>query len=294
MSHVHEKNETPISRNIVENEAEIKKRLGFGTSFDVGIRTLTILDKHIQIYFVNGLCDIQYIIELLKELMDLDARGRKTETTNVKQAITNHLTHVQVEFANTLEDSVTKMLSGLIFILIEGEDQAIVIDVRSYPGRGPEEPDTERVVRGARDGYTENIILNTALTRRRIRDEGLRNEIMQVGERSKTDICISYIDGIADPKMVQILKKELEAIKIDGLSMADKIVEEIPTDVTSKTPIPTPKKPYRSPSDIAPCTSECPKLVIGTVAPAPAKSINRSYRWKPSSKAPPTTSVLSV
>ncbi|GAE36767.1 spore germination protein [Halalkalibacter akibai] len=226
MSHANEKKETPISRNIDENEALIKKRLGFGTSFDVGIRTLTILDKHIQIYFVNGLCDIQYIIELLKELMDLDSRGRRTETTDVKQAITNHLTHVQVEYTDTLEDATTKMLSGLIFILIDGEDQAIAVDVRSYPGRGPEEPDTERVVRGARDGYTENIILNTALTRRRIRDENLRNEIMQVGERSKTDICISYIDGVADPKMVEILKKELEAIKIDGISMADKIVEE--------------------------------------------------------------------
>ncbi|MDT8859804.1 spore germination protein [Alkalihalobacillus sp. MEB130] len=226
MSQAHEKTETPISRKIVENEAEIKKRLGFGTSFDVGIRTFTILDKHVQMYFVNGLCDIQFIIELLKELMDLDARGRKTETTNVKMAIRNHLPHVQVEYSDTLEDSITKMLSGLVFIVIEGEDQAIVIDVRSYPGRGPEEPDTERVVRGSRDGYTENIILNTALTRRRIRDESLRNEIMQVGERSKTDVCISYIDGIADPKMVEILKKELEAINIDGISMADKIVEE--------------------------------------------------------------------
>ncbi|GAE25492.1 stage V sporulation protein AF [Halalkalibacter wakoensis JCM 9140] len=226
MSQVHEKKETPISRKIVENEAEIKKRLGFGTSFDVGIRTFTILDKHIQMYFVNGLCDIQYIIELLKELMELDARDRKNETTNVKMAIRNHLPHVQVEYSDTLEDSITKMLSGLVFILIEGEDQALVIDVRSYPGRGPEEPDTERVVRGSRDGYTENIILNTALTRRRIRDENLRNEIMQVGERSKTDICISYVDGVADPKMVEILKKELEAINIDGISMADKIVEE--------------------------------------------------------------------
>ncbi|WP_143521271.1 spore germination protein, partial [Pseudomonas sp. 2995-1] len=99
-------------------------------------------------------------------------------------------------------------------------------DVRSYPGRGPEEPDTERVVRGSRDGYTENIIENTALTRRRIRDERLRNEIMKVGKRSKTDICLSYIDGIADTKLVEVIRKELEAIDIDGLTMADKVVEE--------------------------------------------------------------------
>ena len=44
------------------------------------------------------------------------------------------------------------------------------IDVRSYPGRNPEEPDNEKVVRGSRDGFTENIVQNTALIRRRIRD----------------------------------------------------------------------------------------------------------------------------
>ncbi|WP_088102316.1 spore germination protein [Halalkalibacter urbisdiaboli] len=218
------KNKTPFSQDIKANEELIKQRVGFGTSFDVGVRKLSILDKEIQIYFVNGLCDIQYIIELLKELMDLDARGRKT--ADVKKAIHNHLTHVQVETTDNMDDAITKMLSGLVFILVEGEDEAFVIDVRSYPGRGPEEPDTERVVRGARDGYTENIILNTALTRRRIRDERLRHEIMQVGERSKTDICLSYIDGIADPDLVKIIKKELEDINIDGLTMADKIVEE--------------------------------------------------------------------
>lgn len=226
MSQINEKKETPISRNITENEAALKKRLGFETSFDVGVRTLSILDKQIQIYFVTGLCDIEYIIELMRELMLLDARNRKTAPTKVREAIQNHLAHVQVEYTSSLDDAITQMLSGLIFILVDGEDEAFVVDVRSYPGRGPEEPDTERVVRGARDGYTENIILNTALTRRRIRDERLRNEITQVGMRSKTDICISYIEGIADPDLVDIIKKELEAINIDGLTMADKIVEE--------------------------------------------------------------------
>ena len=98
--------------------------------------------------------------------------------------------------------------------------------MRSYPGRSPEEPDTEKVVRGARDGYVENIVVNTALTRRRIRDERLRFEMIQVGERSKTDICIAYIQDVADPGLVELIKQELNEIKIDGLTMADKTVEE--------------------------------------------------------------------
>src|SRR5690625_8021788 len=81
---------------------------------------------------------------------------------------------------------------------MDGEDQAFIVDIRHSPGRSPEEPDTERVVRGARDGFTENIIDSVALMRRRIRDVRLRNEMLKVGERSKTDVCVSYIKDIAD------------------------------------------------------------------------------------------------
>ncbi|WP_209122495.1 spore germination protein [Alkalihalobacillus sp. BA299] len=214
----------PITNNIFDNEASIKSRVGIGTSFDVGVRKFNILGKQVHIYFVTGLNDTQYMIEIFRELSLLDARNEKT--LNVKQTIENHLMHQQVETVKTIDDAITQMLSGLIAILIEGEDEAFIVDVRSYPGRGPEEPDTERVVRGSRDGYTENIIQNTALTRRRIRDERLRHEIMQIGVRSKTDVCISYIEGIADPDLIKIIKKELEAIEIDGLTMADKVVEE--------------------------------------------------------------------
>ncbi|MDQ0299520.1 stage V sporulation protein AF [Salibacterium salarium] len=215
---------TYISKDIEVNKEIIEKRVGLGVSFDTGVRTLEILGKQVQIYFVNGLCDMTAITELLKELMKLDARDR--ETPYVRDAIENHLTHVQVEYKETLEDCITDMLSGLVFILVEGEEKAFVLDVRNYPGRSPQEPDNEKVVRGARDGYTENIIENTGLTRRRVRDERLRHEILQVGVRSKTDICISYIEDIADPNLVDIVRKELEAIELDGLPMADKVVEE--------------------------------------------------------------------
>ncbi len=213
-----------VSSILVENEAYLKEILGIGISFDIGIRKLSILGKELQIYFVNGLCDSQNIIELLKELMFVDAAEAKDY--RVKAQIENRLTHFQVARVKTLNEAVDQLLAGLIFILIEDESEAIVVDVRSYPGRAPNEPDTERVVRGARDGFTENIIQNTALTRRRIRDERLRHEIVQVGVRSKMDICIAYINDVADPKLIDKIKKELSSIKIDGISMADKVIEE--------------------------------------------------------------------
>ncbi|WP_344910088.1 spore germination protein [Amphibacillus indicireducens] len=202
----------------------MRDHVGVGVSFDADFREIIILGRKIQLYFVNGLCDTEIIVELLKALVNIN--DHEQETNDVVKIVRNRIVHQQFEEIEDIQEAITRMLSGLAIIFIDGYDQIMVVDVRSYPGRSPEEPDTERVVRGSRDGYTENIIENTALTRRRIRDPRLRNEIIQVGDRSKTDVCISYIKDIADPELIQIIKKELKAIKTDGLSMADKALEE--------------------------------------------------------------------
>jgi stage V sporulation protein AF len=118
------------------------------------------------------------------------------------------------------------VLAGPTALVVDGVDQVILIDARTYPVRGPQEPDIERVVRGSRDGFVETLVFNTALTRRRIRDRTLRMEYMQVGRRSKTDIVVSYIEDIADPIMVEKIKESLSKIDTDGLPMAEKSIEE--------------------------------------------------------------------
>ncbi|MBB5356713.1 stage V sporulation protein AF [Anoxybacillus mongoliensis] len=218
------KSYTPISPKLNENEQFFKDAIGVGTSFDLGVRKLHILKTDVHLYYCNGLCDTQYIIELLEMLVQVNDRER--QPAKLLEIIENRLVHQQVNPVKSLDEAVDFLLTGLILLFIDGETKAFAVDVRSYPGRSPEEPDTEKVVRGARDGYVENIVVNTALTRRRIRDERLRFEMMQVGERSKTDICIAYIQDVADPGLVELIKKELNEIKIDGLTMADKTIEE--------------------------------------------------------------------
>src|SRR5699024_7456064 len=125
-----------------------------------------------------------------------------------------------------MDEAVDEMLSGLIAVFVDGYKQAFIIDVRFYPGRTPEEPDTERVIRGSRDGYTENVIENTALTRRRIRDERLRHELLRVSERSKTDDCVFYLQDVANDDLVYLVKDKVREIEVAGITMADKAVEE--------------------------------------------------------------------
>lgn len=207
-----------------ENEWYMKDRIGLGESFDLGVRKIEILNINVHIYYLNGLCDTNYIMRLLLGLMNLNDKEKMTP--KIYDLIENRLVHQSVERVKTLDEVVDQVLSGLVAIFVEGEDEALIIDTRSYPGRQPEEPDTEKVVRGSRDGFVENIIINTALTRRRIRDERLRVELIKAGERSKTDIAIVYLKDVANPELVKIIKKELESIEIDGLTMADNAIEE--------------------------------------------------------------------
>ncbi|QTM99710.1 spore germination protein [Sediminibacillus dalangtanensis] len=218
-----------ISSDLKDNQRFMEEKVGVGTSFDVGFRQLTILKKEIQLYYLTGLCETPTIVELLKKLTDINETYPASAGRNkhkLTEIIGSHLVHQQVTKVAMMDEAVDQMLSGLIVIFMEDESEAFIVDVRTYPGRSPEEPDTEKVVRGSRDGFTENIIENTALTRRRIRDERLRHEMIKVGERSKTDICISYLQDVADHGLVKLIKDELKHIEIDGISMADKTIEE--------------------------------------------------------------------
>ncbi|GAB2574224.1 spore germination protein [Gracilibacillus alcaliphilus] len=213
-----------IDHSIIKNKEYLTNRLGIGLSFDVDFRELIILKKKVQLYFVTGLVDGDALTEIIKKLVSIN--DDENAKSDIFQELNNRIVHEQVKSVKTMDEAVDQLLSGLAIIFADGEEECFVVDTRHYPGRTPEEPDTEKVVRGSRDGYTENIIENTALTRRRIRDERLRNQMIQVGERSKTDVCICYLQDVADVGLVDLIKNELGQIKIDGLSMADKTIEE--------------------------------------------------------------------
>jgi stage V sporulation protein AF len=218
------KNKQPIEKSLEKNYEYLQERLGLDVNYDVGCRKYKVGNRDIQLYFVNGLTDTDFIIQILKQISLVD---KPLSTVGAFKELFDHsLSHVQVKVVENMDEAVDQLLSGLLLILGDSWDKGLLVDIRSYPGRSPEEPDTERVVRGARDGFTENIVQNTAMTRRRIRDERLRMEMVQVGERSKTDICISYIKDIANPNLIAEIKELLSEIDVDGLPMGEKAVEE--------------------------------------------------------------------
>jgi hypothetical protein len=120
-----------------------------------------------------------------------------------------------------------KLVNGFCVILFPGVG-ALAFEAKSGIGRGPDAPDVENTVKGPKDAFVEVIRINTALIRRHLRSPDLRLTALTVGQRSKTNVAIAWIEGITNRDLVDAMKKRLESIDIDGF-LSPAAVEEYVT-----------------------------------------------------------------
>lgn len=217
--------ETPISADYDENLAAVKEILGYGQSFDVIIKEIDLGRRRAFLVAIDGFAKDDILLRIV-DFMLLRARQAHPAAGDLEELLRQQVGYIETGSEEILEKVIDKVLSGVIALFVEGETKVALIDARTYPVRSIDEPDLEKVLRGPKDGFTETIVFNTALIRRRVRDPKLRVELKQVGHRSKTDVALLYIEDIANPRLVRLIKKRLDEINIDGLPMAEKSLEE--------------------------------------------------------------------
>lgn len=213
-----------ISRSLTTTKHTLKEVIGAGESFDVVFREMTYGGKRTCLVFINGFANTEVMQEIIKRLTYLTPENFTTGA--LRSFFELYIPHIQVEKTEKLSDAINKTLAGMSVLFIEGEQTALIMDTRLYPTRSPEEPSLERVVRGSRDGFTETLVTNITLVRRRLRDPGLKLEMVSVGRRTRTDVCIAYIDDIVDKTQVDSIREKIKAVNIDGIPLADKQLEE--------------------------------------------------------------------
>ena len=138
----------------------------------------------------------------------------------------NKIPYIQVDLFEDKYNVLTFILSGVVCLMIDGYEKAMLIDVRNYPARNVQEPEKYKVLRGSRDGFVETLLMNTALIRRRIRNPEYMCEIVRAGKSSRTDIAICYINGRADKKLLNYIKEQIQKIEIDALPMNQESLSE--------------------------------------------------------------------
>ncbi len=241
-----------LGRDLDANVDRINRLLGYGESYDVILRRFRVAGVEIAAYVINGFFDSLVNLDMLRQLSAAEAEilgaqsGRPPEeraapgnrTRMLRALLSDKLAYSQVTVVHDFEGAVRELLSGPMIILVDGETGVIVVDTRIYPDRNPSAPDIEHLLRGPQDGFVENIIINTALVRRRVRDPGLRFRMVQVGKRSHTDVAVTYIEGLTQPDLVREVERRLGAMDVDGIPMTEQVLAELLTG-QSWNPFPT-------------------------------------------------------
>ncbi len=211
-----------LSLNYKENVALMDDILRVEENFDILKKVLTVGQDELTLYYIDGFIKDGVMSKLMLALLSLKNTGKSAD-----EFMTGHAAYVETEVTDDLDIMIKMALSGSALMLGSSfGDRAIILDAREYPARDTAEPENDRVMRGPRDGFVETLIFNTALIRRRIRDTALTMHYISVGRCSKTDIVISYIEGRADPKLVEKVKQKLSAIKTDSLTMGTESLKE--------------------------------------------------------------------
>lgn len=212
------------AKSLSTNVAYLKEQLAVDKSFDLIFLELEYKGVKLALFTVDAFAKDVALTQIQRELNR--SKAEPDEVDLVDYWIKSRIPYIELETSTDLEEVIIQILSGQSALLVDGYDNIILMDTREYPVRGPDEPDTEQVIRGSKDGFVETLVFNTGLIRRRVRDRTLRNEYLRIGRRSYTDLCITYVEDIADPALVRHIKKVLKKIDTDGLPMGDKTIEE--------------------------------------------------------------------
>lgn len=129
--------------------------------------------------------------------------------------------------SSKVEKILKLLLYGDTLLLIEDFDEGIILNTKSWETRSISEPQSETVVKGPREGFNESLNINMSLIRRRINSPNLKFEIQEIGVRTSTRVCIGYVEGIVNPKILKELKLRLDKIDIEGFFSSGTLQEFI-------------------------------------------------------------------
>ena len=199
-------------------------KLRLGDSSDIVIREFQIDgDKGLRgaLLMVDGLVNLGNVnLSILKPMMY--EAGPKMKLDDVGRPDINSLSNEFLSVGDVKKNAdvdgiLGDLLSGNTILLLDKAKVALSISLRQWEKRSVQEPQTETVVHGPREGFVETLRVNTSMLRRKIKTPNLRMEAMKIGKQTQTDICIAYIEGIVKEGLIEEVKKRLNAICTDSI-----------------------------------------------------------------------------
>ena len=204
-----------FSCNVKENIKRLETSLNVERNFDILQREVIIAGRKAGFFFIDG-----FVREdMAEKLMQFFYSLKESDITSLDIFLEKGMPYTEVTRSGNVDYVITQFLSGVSIMTIDGFDECLLIDCRTYPMRSVSEPWKDRVLRGSRDGFVETLVSNAALLRRRIRDPRFSMELYGVGRRSRSDVAICYISDSVDQSVLNRMRKLIQSIDVDALTM---------------------------------------------------------------------------
>lgn len=194
---------------------QLINNLSIKESFDVTSRKINEVYTLVYLNFLVNSISINRLIFSLNTFIE--------SYDNLSEYVLNENTRI----AKSYQDLYDAVLLGCVAVFNVNSSIVYLCDATFYPTRGIAEPESEKVVRGSRDGFCENIAINISLVRRRIKNGKLKVIKYTIGEISKTVVTLIYLEEFVNEKYLNVVKEKLNNIKVDELTMGDKALEEL-------------------------------------------------------------------
>ncbi|HHY81132.1 MAG TPA: spore germination protein [Clostridiales bacterium] len=213
-----------LSKNIDENYEKFQNFLQESTDAVFRKFKLGRIGIDCALVYIDGLVNtdiihnsilkpMMYDISELEEFEEL-----KSNPDIIYDFVINHVVSVaEVKEAETLDEAMLLVMSGEVALMVNGFDKIIIVNARGWPARGISDPETENVIRGAKEGFTETLRTNTALLRRKCKDPNMVVKTIRLGRRSKTDVAYVFIKGITNPMLIEEVEERLNKVDIDKI-----------------------------------------------------------------------------
>ena len=211
---------TRLSPDYERNLARMEERLAVGKNFDVIRKEIAVGEMKMAFFAIDGFLKDGELQKLLAGILATPAPSGAAEAERT-------LPCVECRRTDEEDAAVFAVLSGetAVFSSAFG-GECLLLDLRAYPARPTSEPESDKVMQGARDGFVETLVTNTALIRRRVRDERLRMEHFDLGGSSKTDVVICYMEGVADPAYVANIREKIRSVRPKSLTLGFRSLAE--------------------------------------------------------------------
>jgi spore germination protein KA len=183
---------------------------------------------HACLMLLDGMASTDIINKsVIDPIMKADMKGAENGSDIPCLLISKIIPSSQITVTATVEDILLSLFSGDAALLIDGCCDALLIGCKEMRERALEEPGLEKALRGPKEGFTETMMTNLLLLRRRLKTPDLKLKYKELGVRTKTKICICYIENLAREDILTELESRLDRINTDGIIDANSIEELI-------------------------------------------------------------------